>query len=397
MSDADILIAGGGSSALALAAAVDAAFAEQSAPPPDMLILEPQSPSTPESTPAGADVPSLALNRRTVALLRRWAVWPSPSPAHATPILGLKITERGGGRMSLAAADLGWENLGEVVEARWLMRSLREHLQSRARWLSPVKIIAARPTPRGFEVEVEGHRVSTSLLAAADGIDSPLREMLGVAFRETDCGKEALLVNAEVDMGDWTPGWAMQSYLSDGSLALLPLPSGEGEAARMLLVRTASTSHVEDLLALQPARRCAALNEELAAQGLRLLGLGEPRRRPLRLLRTAEQWRRALALIGDAAHAVHPGAAQGFNLTMRDVWALARCLARADREDLGSVAALGAWGARREREQDWVIGVSDGLPRLFELPGRRLRALGFAALGAATPLRSAFARRAAGF
>jgi 2-octaprenylphenol hydroxylase len=240
----------------------------------------------------------------------------------------------------------------------------------------------------------DGRRVSTRLLVGADGRDSLVRDRVGIASRGWAYDQQALVANVEVER--WHQETAWQRFLPTGPLAFLPLRDG-----RCAVVWSVAEPRAEELLGLDEDEFRSAL-EDAFDRRLGAIGAIGPRAAfPLRFQHAEQYVRPRLALIGDAAHAVHPLAGQGVNLGLMDAAELAEALdeARARGRDIGGAWTLRRYERARRGENALMLTAMDGFKRLFSnriLPVAVARSLGLAAVDRITPLKHVFMRHALG-
>jgi 2-octaprenyl-6-methoxyphenol hydroxylase len=247
-----------------------------------------------------------------------------------------------------------------------------------------------------LEVERDGvvQTLATRLLVAADGGDSPVRERLGVPVRRWQYGQTAVVAN--VTPGRPHRGCAYERFTDSGPLALLPMTGG-----RCAVVWTVRDEDVDALLALDETAFLAGLQARFGHRLGMFQRAGRRHAYPLGLMRALESVRGRVAIIGNAAHTLHPVAGQGFNLGVRDVAALAEVIDEARRagRDPGDAEVLDAYRRWRQREQAAMAVATDGLARLFANPLGPLRLgrqLGLLAVAWLPGLRHPLARAAMG-
>jgi 2-octaprenyl-6-methoxyphenol hydroxylase len=366
-----ILIAGGGMVGLSLALLLNRRL-----PAPARITLVegaalPPAGAAPDAYHPSFDARSTALSYSTARIYRELGLWDLLAPGLA-PIRAIHVSRRGRFGSSLLRADeQGWEALGWVVENPCLGRSLLTavHRESRIELRCPARVVAA--TPQGLQVTV---RVSTEgseaeeqvdLLVIADGADSGLRDMLGFHTRRSSYGQDALIANLAFPQS--LDGCAYERFTASGPLALLPLPATADARHRAALVWTQPPDAAEALAQAPETEFIDALVEAFGHRLGRPQKVGSRHRYALALTEAVEQVRRGMVLLGNAAHALHPVAGQGFNLALRDVAALGGSLASAlaTQQSPGDVTVLSQYLAQRQRDQAQTILASDGLPRLF--------------------------------
>ncbi|MCK0154250.1 FAD-dependent monooxygenase [Alcanivorax sp. S6407] len=349
-------------------------------------------PSEPPLTPS-FDARSTALSAGTLAVLDDLGLG-NAIREHAAVIGTVHVSRQSRlGLTRMSAEEEGVDQLGAVVENRWLGFVLLgalfndEAISVRA----PDSLSGIRRLEGGYQVSLSsGEVLETPLLIAADGARSQTREWLGISARDHDTGHDALIANLSVA----TPheGIAYERFLNDGPLALLPLPD-----QRFALVWTGPRDQVDQWMAMDEQEALAQLQARCPAEAPRLTGMGERQRYPLVLTEACAQVVPHAVVVGNAAHTLHPVAGQGFNLTVRDLLALAQTVGGSDNP--GSLATLQTYAEKREKDQALISQASRWVPELFRVQQplfAHSRQLGLVALDIMPGLRSGFAKRAMG-
>jgi len=281
------------------------------------------------------DARSTALSYSTRLIYEQMQVW-DELQQWLCAIDSIHVSNRGRfGSTLLQAADYDWPALGYVVENAWLGNTLIQALyrQGRVEVRSPAKVLGASASEGGVSLRLEGAGDSTlqaGLLLVADGANSGLREELGVAVEEKSYGQHALIAN--IATAQPHRGCAYERFTDEGPLALLPLLPGPGGEHRSALVWTLPPEQATQLQACSEQAFLQQLQERFGYRLGRLLQVGERHSYPLALLQSTEQVRQGVVVMGNAAHALHPVAGQGYNLAMRDVAELAAALSQGARE-----------------------------------------------------------------
>ncbi len=338
----------------------------------------------PLSAPAGGqprsgadlDARSTALAWGTREIFQRLGVWPGLAAA-ACAIESIHISEQGRmGVTRLRAAESGVPALGYVVENAELGRQLLSalHAAPGIDVLAPVEVLST--TQRGATRVVVAreqnsaaqHELEADLAVICDGGRSQLCAQAGIHSRERDYEQHAVVFNVRGEADH--QGMAYERFTRTGPMALLPL-SGR----RRAVICTVASADAARLEQGEDSQVIALLRERF---GNRLGGVAEVGQRasfPLILRTIEEQARPGLVVLGNAAHTLHPVAGQGFNLSMRDVEALAQVVHGQVRAGAspGELKALVAYQDQRGADQGGMIGFTHGLNRLFN---RRLEALG---------------------
>ncbi|MEE4378419.1 MAG: 2-octaprenyl-6-methoxyphenyl hydroxylase [Candidatus Competibacteraceae bacterium] len=390
-SDYDLLIIGGG----LVGASLACALADQAL----RIGLVEAMPFTTTSEP-GYDERSIALAYGTRRIFDGLGLWPAIAPL-ATPIKKVHVSERGGpGFARLNCRDEGVEALGYVVEARALGAALASRLAelNNVELLCPASLetLTVQSDMARSEVRWQDKlsACTARLIVAADGARSQVRQQLGIDAVQWEYGQTAIVANV-------TPQYehhniAYERFTDSGPVALLPMSDN-----RCSVVCTVENSDKETLLALNDAAFLAFLQTRFGERLGCFKRAGRRQAYPLLMLKAREHTRPRVAVIGNAAHTLHPIAGQGFNVGMRDVAVLAEVIADALRvgEDFGTATVLARYAEWRRWDQRQAVAFTDGLARLFSNPLpplRHLRNLGLLAFDLLPPVKRLLARRTMG-
>lgn len=315
----------------------------------------------------------------------------------ATPIKRIHISERGRlGATRLSADELGVAALGHVIPNAWMGRVLHRRLaELQLEWHCPAKVEQLTPVAGGHHLKLsDGSQLTAGLTVLADGGRSGLKEQLGIGSRREPYQQTALI--AHVGVSQPHEGVAYERFTTQGPMALLPLP---GQA--MELIWTHPSGSEKARMALPEREFLLQLQQAFGDRVGRFTQLGARHAYPLSLVTAEEPVRPGLAVLGNAAHALHPVAGQGFNLALRGVMDLVDALEQGElaKRPLGDMVTLQTFEKQRSRDRANVIRFSDGLVRLFGLSFPLLphaRAAGLIGLNLVGPLRRGLARRAMG-
>lgn len=315
----------------------------------------------------------------------------------ATPIKRIHISERGRlGVTRLSADELGVAALGHVIPNAWMGRVLHRRLaELPLEWHCPAKVEQLTPVAGGHHLKLsEGSQLTAGLTVLADGGRSGLKEQLGIGSRHEPYKQTALI--AHVGVSQPHGGVAYERFTAQGPMALLPLP---GQA--MELIWTHPSGSEKARMALSEREFLRQLQLAFGDRVGRFTQVGARHAYPLSLVTAEEPVRPGLAVLGNAAHALHPVAGQGFNLALRGVMDLVDALEQGAlaKRPLGDMTTLQAFEKQRSRDRTNVIRFSDGLIKLFGLSFPLLphaRAAGLVSLNLVGPLRRGLARRAMG-
>jgi len=390
----DIVIAGGGMIGASLALALA---------PLQLRIAVVEAVARGRAAQPSFDDRSTALSRSTQRMFEAMGLWDEVIAA-ATPIRRIHVSDRGRfGFSHIEAEEQGVEALGYVVINRVLGEVLQAALaeQPATDVLCPASVVAIDLSADGARAVVDvsdGARRSLdcSLLVAADGAASALRSLMGIGVRTTDYGQHAVI-------GNLLPGKSLQNcayerFTEQGPLALLPVADD-----RAAFVWTVRSDAAQRLLGLDDE---TFLRELQQAFGNRLGDFSRVGRRaayPLTLSKALRLTATRAVLVGNSAHGLHPVAAQGFNLGMRDVAALCDCIADARATDpladIGSADVLDRFAAWRRDDQGKLVRITDGIVRVFgssRPPLRVARNLGMLGFDLVPGVRALFARHMMG-
>ncbi|MFC3283844.1 2-octaprenyl-6-methoxyphenyl hydroxylase [Litchfieldella rifensis] len=392
----DIAIVGGGLVGASLGAALAPSIARHGL---DVAVIE-AAPMAAAHDVTGYqpsfDARASAIAQGSKAHFERLGVWAAMA-REAEPIRRIHVSERGRlGVTRLSADELGVDALGYVIPNAWMGRILHRHLATQPlHWHCPAKVDDIAAMAGGHRLRLsDGSSLEAGLTVLADGGRSGLKERLGIASRETPYAQVALIANLEVSRAH--QGMAYERFTDEGPIALLPLAGN-----RMALIWTHRAGDERACLALDNGDFLAELQQAFGERAGRFRRVGQRHAYPLSLITAEESVRPGLAVLGNAAHALHPVAGQGFNLALRGVMDLVAALEAglAYGQAPGDMTTLGDFERRREHDRHNVIRFSDGLIRLFGIDHPLLshaRAAGLVGLNLAGPLRRSLTRRAMG-
>ncbi len=363
----------------------------------DVAIIEPRPPQ-PWRGDDEVDLRVVALAPSSMELFRRLDVWKSIIEARACAYRRMHVWDAlAPGELSFDAAESGAAALGWIVENRLIQHMLWQRLQSDGRISlhCPARVTATEADVQRRTLTLDdGQVVSAALVVAADGADSALRGMVGIATSDRDYAQRALVAHVATERLHQFTAW--QRFLPGVTVALLPLADG-----RSSIVWSVPDAEAARLLALDDTGFCAELG---TASDFRLGRIAATTARaafPLRM-RVAERYlARRFALIGDAAHVVHPLAGQGVNLGLRDATELADVLvaARDAKRDFASESTLRQFERSRRSDNALAAHAFDAIQRTFagdSMPLAALRGAALSAVDRIAPLKNFFAARAAG-
>ncbi len=340
-------------------------------------LLTPPRPTVPTGPQASWDVRVYAVNQVAHDILSSVKVWDALDDARVTAVEGMVVTgdaENHPGHLAFDAYSAHVDALAWIVEDR----NLNVALDAALKFSSNVNIVQGRAT--GLQVDAthahlqleSGETLTASLLVGADGAQSWVRGQCDIGLDYRSYGQRAIVTNFSCAKPHL--GVAHQWFTaSEGIVALLPLPG-----QRVSLVWSAPDSLADSLL----GQSAADLAQHLAKYAGAVLGALTPlepelvRAFPLRLIKPHAMTAARVALIGDAAHVVHPLAGHGMNLGFADVTALVTVVgAREPQRDCGDARVLGRYARARKEDVLLMQLATDGLARLFDTQIEPLRAV----------------------
>jgi 2-octaprenylphenol hydroxylase len=362
-----------------------------------VVLVEAKLPA--EDWPADShDLRVSAITRASQNLFRNLGAWDAMVAARVTPYRAMQVWDAGGfGEIRFDAADLGEPDLGHIVENRVIQRALWQRLRTlpQLQLLCPDSVTGLEPVAEGMRVWLAGGgALQAQLVIAADGARSRVRDFAGFETKGWAYDQQAVVATVRPAQGHGGTAW--QRFLPTGPLALLPLDPG-----LFSIVWSTTPARAEELLAMDDAAFGAALTAASEGRVGEISAAGPRAAFPLRLQRVVDYVKPGVALVGDAAHVIHPLAGQGVNLGLLDAATLVDVLAgaRSAGRPLGSLATLRRYERARKGDNLAVQFAMDGFKRLFsnELPPLRLvRNLGLRLADRYGPLKQLFARTALG-
>ena len=391
MSDSsDIIIVGGGmvGACMALAAAREGF---------KVTLLEPRQPTL-DWAGDDFDIRVSALTRTSETILRNLDVWPGMQERRVTAYENMHVWDRKGfGEIHFAAEDVGAPNLGHIVENRVIVAGLWEQINHQANITHVADFEIASIEREGGQTKLISSNdavLSASLVIGADGARSSVRELVGLTASTSSYDQEGVVCTVKAEHGNASTAW--QRFMPSGPLALLPMNEDH-----FSIVWSTSPEHAQSLVNASEE----SFNQELTQASENVCGMlsavGDRAAFPLRKLKAERYVVDGVALIGDAAHVIHPLAGQGVNLGFLDAAMLIDVLieARAHRESIGAMGVLRRYERARKGHNLAVQSAMDGFKHLFSNNNPALTLLRNVGLGVAhhvSPLRRQFERVALG-
>jgi ubiquinone biosynthesis UbiH/UbiF/VisC/COQ6 family hydroxylase len=379
----DVVIIGGGLVGASLAAALKYSGLS-------LAMVESQSSLMRDNAPASAedwDSRIYAISPGSRSFLEKSGAWSLLDAGRIAPVEAMRVFGDTGAELEFSAYQMGVAELACILENRALQHALWQVLQQQENLtlLYPARCGALEFDKDAATLTLEdGRTLSAKLIVGADGRDSWVRSQAGISAAPVDYQQHGVVANFSVELPH--RGIAYQWFQPDGILALLPLPGN-----RVSMVWSVSIEHSARLLAMPQDELCA----RVAAASRQTLGelklITPPAAFPLRLLVLPQISAPRVALIGDAAHNMHPLAGQGVNTGFRDARQLAQILLeRGAQSDCGDAQLLRRYERKRKEDIYTMQATTYGLKHLFnnEVPVlRAVRNLGLNVTNRIIPLK----------
>jgi len=341
-------------------------------------------------------------------------VWDAVLERRASPYTDMHVWEADGtGSIHFAAGDIHCEALGHIVENAVLLAALHERLHgvSGVELLAPVSLesLERLPVPGPLDADqsrtvltlADGRSLRARVLVAADGANSRVRELAGFKLSEWDYEHHAIVTTVRTGLPHQRT--AAQRFMDDGVLAFLPLQTAPGvdDQHYCSIVWSVLPERAAKLMLQSDVEFAGALEVAIESRFGQIEHVDQRFSVPLRQRHARHYVQEGIALIGDAAHTIHPLAGQGVNLGFQDASALASQLlqALARQDEPGSLQVLRRYQRQRIGHNLGMMWVMEGFKRLYAdqaLPLRWLRNAGMAGLDRTVLLKSRIMRSAMG-
>lgn len=389
----DLVIVGGGLAGLSLACALRNTRLR-------IALIENNPPQSPATSASGWDARVYAISPANATFLQEIGAWKHLDHQRIAPIHAMEVHGDGGARLDFSAYASGVSELGWILESSLMAGELWENAkrQSNLELFCPAIAEALDLSEQSAALTLaDGRKLEARLIVGADGRDSWIRGAAAIKAINTPYKEKGVVANFTCE--EPHRGIARQWFRDDGVLAWLPL-AGQDGTHRFSMVWSTPDAHADELLTLSAEELCARVtkagNEELGALQL----ITPPIAFPLRLIRVPTTIGKRVALIGDAAHGIHPLSGHGINLGYQDAKVLADLLvATPEWQDIGSARGLQRY-QRARREETLLVQYTTHTMRLLfreRLPGLKpIRNLGMNLTDALPILKNQLVRYALG-
>ncbi|MGI9336222.1 MAG: UbiH/UbiF/VisC/COQ6 family ubiquinone biosynthesis hydroxylase [Gammaproteobacteria bacterium] len=390
----DVAIVGGGLVGATLACALGRAGLR-------VAVVEGRAAPAAAPGPEVFDLRVSTLTLSSIRILERVGAWEHMQHERVTPIREMFVWEHSGASIGFDAADIGEPALGYIAENTITTAALERasaDLQN-VHWYRPATLEQMDVTAQGVSLRLDGGasngtRVTARLVVGADGARSRVRQLAELGERFKSFEQSAVVATVRTSVAHRCCAW--QRFLPTGPLAFLPLPQD-----RCSIVWSTASDHADALLEMTPAAFGASLAEAFEHKLGEVTLEGERAAFELSDMRAASYVAERVALVGDAAHTVHPLAGQGVNLGLLDAASLAQVVQHhhARGRDFGLASNLRRYERWRRGQNHQAADVLSGFHHLFATraaPVRLARGLGLGLVDRIAPLKRVIMRRASG-
>ncbi len=359
--DYDVVIVGAGMVGASLACALSSSMATS-----NLRIAIIESVTLSNDQQPSYDDRGLTLSASSKRILEQIDVWQQVQ-AYATPIKKIHVSEQGRfGFTRLSADEVGRNELGNIVIARALGQALHKQMASykNVELICPAELKHFKRNNEMMELEItesgQTRIISAGLLVGADGSRSLVRRLADINTKEKDFKQTAIVANVTTQKPN--NATAFERFTPHGPVALLPIDKN-----RSVLVFTVNRNNAEYYLAMSDELFIKEIENEFGRRLGYIGQVGQRRSYPLFFIEALEQYQQQLVLLGNAAHSIHPNAAQGFNLGLRDVAGLAECIFTGLKKgyDISDITILEDYVALRQKDQKRIMRLSNKLASIF--------------------------------
>lgn len=382
----DVVIVGGGMVGATLAVAL------ASEPKLNIALIEARLPD-PVQPDDSYDLRVSALTRSSETILRKLEIWSQLPAERLSAFTGMRVWENADSELHFNSADMGEPWLGHLLENRLLQSASLEQCQrlSNITVFSPAEPVSY--SSRELTLD-DGSILQAKLLVAADGAQSKLRQWAGINFKGQLYQQQGLVCTITTEKSHQHTAW--QRFLPEGPLALLPLP----DTQQCSIVWSLSSASAERLLALSESEFIAELNQACESKLGAITAVSQRAAFPLQRQHAERYIDTGLALVGDAAHIIHPLAGQGVNLGLLDAATLAEVVLQAYQHgrDIGSLHTLQKYQRQRHADNLLMQFSMDMLKQVFSSslsPLSWLRQTGLRQVNRSALLKNLFMHQAA--
>jgi len=315
----------------------------------------------------------VALTAASKALLEQAGAWDEIVQQRVSPYFDMSVWDaEGTGSIEFAAAEVQQPALGYIVENSVALRALHQRLQDcpnicvlQGEKIEQVLLPSSSGGKQVLAILASGQTLKAPLLVAADGAQSKVRTLVNLPVREWDYGQKAIVTTIKCERSHSQT--ARQRFLRSGPLAFLPLADEENKGCFSSIVWSCDTDKAEQLMALDDEAFCNQLGQAFEHRLGRVEQTAERFCLPLWQRHAKDYYKPGVALVGDAAHTIHPLAGQGVNLGFQDAAMLAQEIERACERGipLGETQILRRYQRVRKQDNLAMMAAMESFKRLF--------------------------------
>ncbi|VAW84425.1 2-polyprenylphenol hydroxylase [hydrothermal vent metagenome] len=352
----DVVIVGGGMVGACLACAL----AQTDLQVAVLEFSEPQL-SWPEDS---VDLRVSAISVASQRIFKAVDAWQYMLDGRVSPYRDMKVWDStGNGRIHFDSADVGMAEMGHIIENRVIRAALLKRIEEHdnIHFICPTSLASWYNDDDALYLTLaDGSKIKTALLVGADGSRSQVREQAGISYYGWPYDQSGVVAVVETELPHQETAW--QRFLTTGPLAFLPLADG-----RSSIVWSTTPDAAENLVAMNDEQFCIALGEALEGRLGAIMTTTQRAAFPLKLQHAEQYVQERIALVGDAAHMIHPLAGQGANLGFLDAASLVDVISDAAQQgrNIGSLKVLRRYERWRKGGNVSMMYAMDGFKRLF--------------------------------
>lgn len=347
------------------------------------------------------DLRTFALTQASINIFKNLQLWSAMEAIRVSPFQQMAVWDaEGAGEIHFDCAHLHKPTLGYIVEQSVMLQTLQTALASQPTLTcyQPAKLqnFTITPDKNSMQINLEsGEKLTTRLLVGAEGANSTVRTLAGIAYNLHDYGQQAIIANVNTEKSHQNTAW--QRFLPTGPLAFLPLQ----DPHTCSIVWSTETPIAQNLVQMAAEDFQIALQHAFAQKLGAITAVSERQLFPLQRRHVKNYVQSRLALVGDAAHTIHPLAGQGVNLGLLDAACLAEIVLEQFKQhrDFGHQTVLNRYERWRKGHNNLMMWTMDGFKYLFSnrhpvLTG--LRNVGLSVTNKATPVKHLIMEQAMG-
>ncbi len=323
----------------------------------DVALIERTSPAAFASEKH--DLRVSAISHATQRMFEAVDVWSSMQAMRVCPYARMRVWE-GDAKTEFDSDSIGRPQLGHIVENSVIQHALLQRAKDLVHLICPASIEALTPNSKGVTVRLDnGDELSASLVIAADGANSAVRRLAGITTNGEPYDQHAFVATVKTELPQQDITW--QRFTADGPQAFLPLTGNQAS-----LVWYQHAEFIASLKTLSETELVTAFHENFPQELGQVLSVRGSGSFPLNWQHAVNYVKPGVALVGDAAHSVHPLAGQGVNMGMLDAAALVDVVAGAGRHGIGSLRVLRRYERWRQGSNEIMIRLLHGIQRSFQ-------------------------------